>query len=55
MINIIKPKTEDLERIKEILTEWTDLGEVSKYAARILNEINGNTEFEMLFWIIKKD
>lgn len=55
MINIIKPKIEDLERIKEILTEWTDLEEVSKYTTRIVNEINGNTEFGMSFWIIKKD
>jgi GNAT superfamily N-acetyltransferase len=55
MIAITKPKTEDLEQIKNILTQWTDPGEVDKYIERIGNEINGKTEFNMHFWVAKED
>ena len=52
---IIKPKIEDLDRIFEILLEWTEKEESQKYIERIKNEINGKTEFNMSFWVIKKD
>lgn len=52
---IIKPKIEDLDRIFDILFQWTEKEEAEKYVKRIKNEINGTTEFNMSFWIIKKD
>jgi len=54
-MNISKPKTEDLDKIFEILLQWTEKGEAEKYIKRIKNEINGTTEFNMSFWVIKKD
>jgi GNAT superfamily N-acetyltransferase len=52
---IIKPKIEDLDKIFEILLQWTEKEEAEKYVKRIKNEINGTTEFNMSFWVIKKD
>lgn len=54
-MNITKPKTEDLDKIFEILLQWTEREEAEKYVKRIKNEINGKTEFNMSFWVIKKD
>ncbi len=54
-MNIIKPKIEDLDKIFEILIQWTEKDEALKYGERIKNEINGTTEFNMSFWVIKKD
>lgn len=54
-MNISKPKTEDLDKIFEILLQWTEREEAEKYVKRIRNEINGTTEFNMSFWVIKKD
>lgn len=50
---IIKPKIEYLDRVREILIEWTDREEADKYVKRIQNEIIGKTEFGMSFWLIK--
>jgi len=55
MIQIVKPKLEDIPFIKSILLEWTVGEESNKYIDRINNEINGSTDFSMSFWIIKKD
>lgn len=55
MVEIIKPKAENLEQIKSILEQWTDREEVDKYVARISNEINGRTEFNMQFWVAVED
>lgn len=55
MIQIVKPKLEDIPFIKSILLEWTTEEESSKYIDRINNEINGISEFAMSFWVIKKD
>ncbi len=54
-MEIIKPKIEDLDKIFEILSQWTEKEEALKYTERIKNEINGMTEFNMSFWAIKKD
>lgn len=54
-MNIVKPKIEDLDKMFEILLQWTEKEEAEKYIKRIKNEINGITEFNMSFWIIKKD
>lgn len=54
-MNITKPKTEDLDKIFEILIQWTEKEEAEKYVKRIKNKINGITEFNMSFWVIKKD
>jgi len=50
---IEKPKTKDLENIRHILEQWTELEEVEKYISRINLEIEGNTEYSMNFWVIK--
>ncbi len=52
---ITKPKIEDLDKIFAILLQWTDREEAEKYVNRIKNEINGIKEFNMSFWVIKKD
>lgn len=52
-MTITKPQTQDLETIRQILEQWTDLEEVDKYLARISSEINGQTEYSMNFWVIK--
>ena len=54
-MNISKPKTEDLDKIFDILLQWAEKEEAEKYVKRIENEINGATEFNMSFWVIKKD
>ena len=51
MLNIIKPRQSDLEQIKTILCQWTEPAEVEKYLLRFTNEINGQTEYGMQFWI----
>jgi GNAT superfamily N-acetyltransferase len=55
MAIISKPKIEDLEQIKNILTQWTDKEDVDKYLDRIASEISGETEFNMQFWAAKED
>ncbi|HIH10664.1 TPA: GNAT family N-acetyltransferase [Candidatus Woesearchaeota archaeon] len=55
MVNITKPVTKNIEQIKEILSQWTEVEEVEKYITRISNEIDGKTEFNMQFWIAKED
>jgi len=50
---IEKPKTEDLEMVRQILEQWTEPEEVEKYLARVNSEINGQTEYSMNFWVIK--
>ncbi len=55
MAGIEKPKKEDLPGIENILNQWTEKEEVDKYLNRIANEINGQTEFNMQFWITKDD
>lgn len=55
MVQVRKPKTEDFERIKEILLQWTEKDEVEKYLKRIQNEIEGNIEFNINFWVLDKD
>jgi len=52
---ISKPTTQDLESIRQILWQWTDLEEVEKYLGRISSEINGITEYSMGFWVIKDE
>lgn len=54
-MSITKPKIEDLDKIFEILLQWTEKEEALEYTERIKNEIHGITEFNMSFWIIKKD
>ena len=49
MAIIVKPETKDLEQIKEILSQWTEIEEVEKYITRISNEIDGKIEFNMQF------
>ena len=49
---ILKPKIEDLDKIRKILEQWTELEEVEKYLSRINSEINGYTEYSMNFWVI---
>lgn len=55
MINIVKPQIKDLEQIRNILIQWTEVEEVDKYLARISNEINGKTEFNMQFWVSREN
>jgi GNAT superfamily N-acetyltransferase len=55
VIIIDKPFSEDLGRIEEILSRWTEKEEVVKYTNRIRNEINGKTEFNMHFWVAKEN
>lgn len=52
-IKIEKPKSKDLEKIKEILVQWTNREETDKYIKRISNEIDGETQFEMHFWLAR--
>jgi GNAT superfamily N-acetyltransferase len=54
MIVIEKPRTEDLDLIESILDQWTEKEEVDKYLSRIANEIKGQTEFNMQFWVAKE-
>ena len=48
---IRKPKIEDLDKIGQILKQWTDQEEVEKYLFRIKSEIDGYTEYSMNFWV----
>lgn len=53
-MKIVKPEIEDLASIKTILSQWTEAKEVKKYISRIENEIKGRSEFNMHFWVAKK-
>ena len=50
-----KPNLSDLSIIKKILYFWADAKLAEKYLVRIKNEINGITEFNTHFWVIKND
>ena len=54
-MNIFKPQKSDLPDIKDILYKWTDKEEADKYIDRILSEIDGDTEWNMRYWVIKQD
>ncbi|MFC1727276.1 GNAT family N-acetyltransferase [Patescibacteria group bacterium] len=55
MVQIKKPSISDLKQIEKILAQWTDLEEVQKYVKRISDEVNEQTQFNMCFWVAKKD
>lgn len=55
IVKIDKARLEDVDKITEILSQWTDQEEVDKYKIRIIDEINGKTEFGMKFWVISDD
>jgi GNAT superfamily N-acetyltransferase len=55
MINVEKPRQQDLKKIEDILTQWTDKEEVDKYIKRIKNEINGSVEFNTRYWVATKN
>lgn len=50
-----KPQIEDLKRIGEIMTQWTEADEVKKYQERIKNEINGKVEFRAKYFVVEVD
>jgi len=52
-MKIAKPTIKDINSIRSILSQWTDIKEVEKYIKRIRNEVKGSTEFGMHFWIIR--
>lgn len=52
---IRKPSYQDIPKIREILTKWTEVDEVDKYCLRIMEEINSKTEFNQHFWLIGAD
>ncbi|MBU0976689.1 MAG: GNAT family N-acetyltransferase [Patescibacteria group bacterium] len=54
-LSFLKPYKSDLKAIRLILKQWTDPEEVEKYIERIENEINGKTEYNMHFFVLKKD
>ena len=51
MESIRKPKNKDLDKINDILSQWNDKEQTEIYFKRIKNEIEGNTEFNMRFWV----
>ncbi|MDO8341194.1 MAG: GNAT family N-acetyltransferase [Candidatus Woesebacteria bacterium] len=55
MIEIRKPKEKDLSKIREILAQWNDQEYTEIYFTRIKNEISGQTEFNMKFWVATDD
>lgn len=55
MVEVTKPILSDLDRIKEILNQWTQEEETNKYLQRIRDEIGGKTEFNQRFWVAKED
>ncbi len=52
---IRKPIKDDILKISEILTQWTDKEEVDKYLERIKNEIDGVIEFNTRFWVYDEE
>jgi len=52
---IRKPKINDLDRIKEIMAQWTDPSEVEKYISRIRQELESSTEYSLCFWVGEED
>ena len=53
MLPVVKPTLEDLHKITEIMSFWVEEDEVEKYIERIKNEIEGKTEFNIHFWVVK--
>ncbi len=49
------PAIVDLLAIENILKQWMDAEEVEKYVGRITSYINGQTEYNMVFWVIKQN
>ena len=54
-LDLTKPQIQDLPSIKEILSQWNDESETQKYFQRIENEIKGQIEFDMKFWVLKDE
>jgi len=54
-MHISKPKLLDLDQIRKILLQWTEKIEVEKYVERIGKEVQGETEFNMHFWVAKEE
>lgn len=52
---IRKPIKADIEVIRDILTQWTEVEEVEKYVARITNEIDGIIEYNTRFWVYEDE
>lgn len=55
MIVFDKPTNGDLVTIKKILEYWTDPKDTEIYLNRIANEINGKTEFNLHFWVVRSE
>jgi GNAT superfamily N-acetyltransferase len=55
MITIDKPTNSDISTIKNIMYQWTEKEEVEKYLIRIDNEIKGNIEFNLHFWVAREN
>lgn len=51
---IRKPKISDLDRVKEILGQWTETAEVEKYLLRIRQELESKTEYGLEFWVAEE-
>lgn len=52
---IRKPQEKDLPKIKDILAGWNDQEYTDLYFNRIKNEIHGQTEFNMKFWVATEE
>ncbi|HUU50250.1 MAG TPA: GNAT family N-acetyltransferase, partial [Nitrospinota bacterium] len=54
MMIVQKPEIEDLKKIHKILIQWTEKREADKYLKRISDEVNGQTKFNMQFWVARE-
>lgn len=50
-VEIKKPTVANLTGVAEVLSQWTDGAEVTKYVARITAEIEGKVEFNGQYWV----
>ena len=50
-LNIATPTLSQLPKITTILSQWTEIEEVNKYITRITNEINGQTQYNLYFFV----
>ncbi len=52
---IRKAWKKDLERVRQILSQWVDEEETEKYVKRVKDGMSGKSEYGMRFWVVEDE
>jgi len=54
-MKIRRARKKDLERVRQILSQWVDEEETEKYVKRVKDEMSGKSEYGMRFWVVEDE